>query len=204
MKILIDNGHGISTKGKRSPAEAGFPHGGRLLEYKYCREIADLVVAQLLDKGYDAERIVPENGDIDLAERCARVNAYCDRLGSKNCILVSIHNNAAGSDGKWHNAAGWSVWIARNASNNSKLLARTLYAHAAKEGLQGNRCVPSERYWVADLKICRATKCAAVLTENLFQDNVADVDFLLSEKGRAAITRVHVEGIIEYINTIKK
>ena len=32
MKILIDNGHGIQTKGKRSP-------DGTLLEYAYTREL---------------------------------------------------------------------------------------------------------------------------------------------------------------------
>ena len=35
--ILIDNGHGKDTKGKRSPVEPGYPQGGRLLEYKYAR-----------------------------------------------------------------------------------------------------------------------------------------------------------------------
>lgn len=37
MKILIDNGHGKETPGKRSP-------DGRLKEYAYTREIADRVV----------------------------------------------------------------------------------------------------------------------------------------------------------------
>ena len=37
MKILIDNGHGIQTKGKRSP-------DGKFLEYAYTREIARRVV----------------------------------------------------------------------------------------------------------------------------------------------------------------
>lgn len=43
MKILIDNGHGSNTKGKRSP-------DGRLMEYAYTREIAELVVSELLKK----------------------------------------------------------------------------------------------------------------------------------------------------------
>ncbi len=34
MKVLIDNGHGSDTPGKRSP-------NGRLREYAYTREIAD-------------------------------------------------------------------------------------------------------------------------------------------------------------------
>lgn len=40
MKILIDNGHGNDTPGKRSP-------DGRLLEWAYTREIADRVAARL-------------------------------------------------------------------------------------------------------------------------------------------------------------
>ena len=45
----------------------------------------------------------------------------------------------------------------------------------------------------------RGTKCAACLTENLFQDNREDVDYLLSEAGREAIITLHVEGIKAYI-----
>ena len=86
MKILIDNGHGSNTKGKRSP-------DGRLMEYAYTREIAELVVSELLKKGIDAERIVREEVDVPLQERCRRVNQY----KANEAILVSIHCNAAGS-----------------------------------------------------------------------------------------------------------
>ena len=37
MKILIDNGHGENTPGKRSP-------DGSLREYAYAREIADRIM----------------------------------------------------------------------------------------------------------------------------------------------------------------
>ncbi len=53
MKILIDNGHGIETPGKRSP-------DGKFREYAYTREIARWVVSDLKDDGYDAELLVPE------------------------------------------------------------------------------------------------------------------------------------------------
>ena len=43
MKILIDNGHGLMTAGKRSP-------DGLFREAFYNREIARKVVADLLDK----------------------------------------------------------------------------------------------------------------------------------------------------------
>ena len=89
MKILIDNGHGCNTPGKRSP-------DGRFREYAYTRYIAKAVVADLRDLGYDAERIVTEEYDVSLSARCSRVNAWCAELGKRNVLLVSIHVNAAG------------------------------------------------------------------------------------------------------------
>ena len=50
-----------------------------------------------------------------------------------------------------------------------------------------------------NLAVVRGTRCAAVLTENLFQDNREDVAFLLSPEGREAIVRLHVEGITAYV-----
>ena len=59
MKVLIGNGHGIETLGKRSP-------DGRLREYAYTREVADRVVKALTAAGIDAVRIVPEDADVPL------------------------------------------------------------------------------------------------------------------------------------------
>jgi N-acetylmuramoyl-L-alanine amidase len=68
--------------------------------------------------------------------------------------------------------------------------------------LMGNRSVPAEKYWVQSLAMTRDTNCPAVLTENLFQDNEQDVEYLLSDEGKAAITQLHVDSIIEYINSL--
>ena len=192
-KILIDNGHGVNTLGKCSPDRS-------FLEYKYCREIAREVVARLVKLGYDAILVTPEETDISLSARVKRINSWCNKLGASNCLSISIHNNAAGGDGKWKTATGWSVYVSKNASSNSKKLARLLYEEAEKRGLKGNRSVPAEKYWVQSLAMCRDTKCPAVLTENMFMDNKQDKEFLLSKEGREKIIDLHVQGIIKYIN----
>lgn len=194
MIVLIDNGHGENTPGKRSP-------DGRLREYKYCREVADAVCKALVERGYQARRIVTEETDVALSTRCKRVNAVCAAMGAKNVLLVSIHNNASGNGG-WKSARGWSGWVYASGSARSRLLAQYLYKAAEKRGLQGNRSVPACRYWTANFFILKHTDCAAVLTENLFQDNKEDVDYLLSDEGRKAIVDVHVEGIVNYIKSI--
>ena len=193
MKVLIDNGHGSNTAGKCSPDRS-------LREYTWAREIASRLVDELKKRSIDAERIVTEETDISLRERCRRVNAHCGKLGSKNVILISMQINAAKNDGKWHDASGWSGWVAPNASQNSKILAQLLYDEAAKRNLKGNRSVPSCRYWIGNFAIVRDTNCPAVLTENLFQDNKDDVEFLMSEKGKQEILNLHADAIQKYIS----
>ena len=195
MKILIDNGHGVDTAGKCSPDKT-------LYEYKWAREIANRLVAALKAKGYDAERIVTEETDVPLRTRCQRVNAICQKAGAKNCLLISVHINAAGN-GTWNTATGWSGWVAPNASANSKKLAQCLYAEAEARNLKGNRSVPSCKYWNGNFAIVRDTNCPAVLTENLFQDNQQEVKYLLSETGKRTIVDLHVNGIINYIKATK-
>lgn len=192
VKILIDNGHGENTPGKCSPDK-------RLREYAYAREIARRVEKCLKCKGYDAQRIVEEETDIPLSVRCKRVNDICKQVGTKNVLLVSIHNNAAGADGKWHAARGFSAHVGLNASSKSKMLAQYLWNEAIQQGLKGNRSVPAAPYIAQNLAICRDTACPAVLTENLFQDNEEDVELLLSEEGKEKVTATHVNAIVEFI-----
>ena len=195
MKILIDNGHGINTPGKCSP-------DGKIREWAYTREIAQRVVDELTRLGYDAERLVPEETDISLAERCKRVNDMCKRHGAGNVLLVSVHNNAAGADGAWHDARGWSSYVYTKAGVRSKQLAKFLNDEAQRHHLRGNRWIPTCGYLTANYYILRKTACAAVLTENLFQDNRTDVAFLTSDEGKQAITDVHVQGIIRFIKSL--
>lgn len=195
MKVLIDNGHGVNTPGKCSPDK-------RLREYAYTREIADYVVRDLKAAGVDALRIVPEETDISLTERCARANkAYAE--SGKQAILISIHCNAAGNGSQWMLAQGWSIFVDSTASQNSKRLA-TVIADVAKKKKVQVRINGSQNYWVQNLYICKHTNCPAVLVENFFQDNKKDVEFLLSERGKQCVTGIMVEGILNYLKTVGK
>lgn len=191
MKVLIDNGHGENTPGKRSP-------DGRLREWSYTREIADLVVAGLRKNGIDAERIVKEDSDVPLSERCCRANNIYRDTGKK-AILVSIHCNAAGSGASWMNAQGWSVFVSNNASLKSKRLAESLAQVAECIPVPVRKPMPQQPYWEQNLAICRDTNCPAVLTENFFQDNKEDVEYLLSREGKDTVARIHIEGILKYL-----
>ena len=194
MKILIDNGHGRETAGKRSP-------DGRLLEWSYNREIARRVVAALSSLGLDAELLVPEDEDISLYERCRRVNRLCLQLGKRNVCLVSIHVNAAGHGDKWYNAEGWCCYTTPGQTAGDALANHL--CQAALQNLPGHRMrfdyTDGDADQEAVFYILRHTACASCLTENGFMDCVRSCDFLLSDEGKQAIVDLHVQGINEYV-----
>ena len=196
MKILIDNGHGLNTPGKRSP-------DGTFLEASYNREIAKRIVAALTDRGYDAQLLVPEDHDIPLSERAKRVNTVCSVLGKSNVILVSIHVNAAGNGSKWLNATGWSAYTCKGQTESDKL-AECL-CQAAIKNLPGRRIrsdmSDGDFDWEEGFYILRKSLCPAVLTENFFMDSRSDLEYLQSRAGKQAVVDTHVEGIVEYLTT---
>lgn len=191
--VCIDAGHGINTPGKCSPNKS-------LREWKWNREVAAMVHTQLKEQGIDARLVVTEDQDISLTERCRRINYICNQKGKKNVVSVSVHVNAAGSDGKWHEARGWAVFVAPEASQNSKDLAGMLYDVAIGKGLQCRKPMPNQKYWTKSLAMVKKTVCPAVLVENFFQDNKADCEWLLTDEGKTTCASVMVEGILKYIN----
>ena len=195
MIVLIDNGHGFNTPGKCSP-------DGKFKEWKKNRELARDIYIELKDDGYDARLIVTEDEDVSLGERVRRVNQVCRGTGEP-VILVSIHSNASGADGKWHNARGFSVHVSLNASDKSKRLASCLWKQAIEYGLKGNRAVPAEKYIAQNLYLLRNTICPAVLTENLFYDNEADLALLQSQTGHDSIVMAHVRAINDFVKILR-
>ena len=200
--VLLDNGHGINTPGKCSVDKS-------LAEWKYAREIVKGIIEQLQKEGYSCYNVHPEDEEFksqsyDLKLRTDRANAKHAEMKKqgKTSLFVSVHVNAAGSCAGWQNASGWTGWVAKSASSNSKKLAQILYAECEKRNLKGNRSVPKEKYWVADFWVVRKTNMPAVLTENLFMDNKEDVKFLLSEEGKKQIIGLHVQGIKKYIEQL--
>lgn len=209
--IILGTAHRMREPGKQSPDR-------RLKECVYSREICTEIAATLRGYGCKVEidyepldlpktmqsSSVKQERNNELAMRVNFVNEKCRQKGTKNVLYVSIHVNAAGSDDKWHTGTGWEA-LTTPGKTKSDILASCLY-EAAKKNLKGIKI--REDYTDGDpdkeahLYVLKETNCPAVLTENLFQDNKNDVDYLLSDTGKHAIIRTHVEGILKYIETM--
>ena len=214
--VLLDNGHGINTPGKCSPKKED---GTRFKEYKFARTIVECLNLKLKMMGYNVFIVTPEQEDVSLKERVRRVNKVVSQFGAGNCLLISVHVDAAGNADKWMTARGWSAYTTRG-QNNSDKLAECLY-NAAEERM-GNDPVIKASYAgemnklfrkdttdgdkdkEADFYIIKGANCPAVLTENLFQDNRKDVEFLESQYGIQVITELHAAGIEKYVKSLGK
>ena len=197
ITIILGTAHQKSIPGKGSP-------DGKFKEYKYSREVVKAVSDILQSMGYRTI-IDIEDDDLGLSQsrelslRCNIVNELVKQY--KNCIYVSIHVNAAASDGKWHNATGWEVYTSVGETKSDEL-ATCLY-NAARYNAENKKMrtdySDGDPDKEAHLYVLKHTNCPAVLTENFFQDNQKDVDYLTSDEGFHAIVRLHVEGILNYI-----
>ena len=186
--VILDNGHGQETPGKRSP-------DGLFREYKWTREFVKRLKPLLEDCGYTVFEIVPELTDIGLTARANRANKICDEYGAGNCVFISVHCNAAGNDGKWHNATGWSAWTTEGKTNSDRL-AELLCEECEVEGVKLRKDMSDgDKDWEKNFTVIFKTKCPAVLTENMFQDTKSEVEYLNSEEGKEQLLRIHVNGI---------
>ena len=199
--IIFGTAHQKSILGKGSP-------DGKLKEYQYSREICQAIKPVLEGMGYRVIIDVEEDDlkmtqSKELQYRCKIVNDLVKKYG--DCIYVSIHLNAAGSDGKWHNATGWEIYTSVG-KTQSDILAEHIYKAAAynnKEMKLRTDYSDGDADKEAHLYVLKYTNCPAVLTENFFMDNKKDVEYLLSDAGFHAIMRLHIEGILSYFKEQK-
>lgn len=181
ITVLLDNGHGKETPGKRSPL---WEDGTQLFEWEYNRKLVDAIFVKLHELDIFAVKIVPEDDDISLTERSNRVNRFCEL---SNCILISIHCNA----GK---GTGWEVWSTTNKNNSDKLA--NVFLDTYKECFPDKKC---RGHWEKNWTVLFKSNCPCVLTENFFMDTKSDCDFLLSDEGFNRIVDFHVKAIVNYI-----
>ena len=195
MKILIDAGHGIDTPGKRSP-------DGSFLEYRWNRQMADLVIARLVSRGIDASLVVTETNDIPLRTRVMRVNKVCDQVGAKNVLLISIHANAAGMGKEWMNAKGWCCYTSPGKTGSDEF-AECMYDSFTKafpdRQIRRDKTDGDSDY-EANFYMLTKSKCRAILLENFFYDNKEECQWLQSRVTQERIANASVVGILLYLS----
>ncbi len=192
MIILIDNGHGIETPGKRSP-------DGRFKEYLWNREVAEILCDILCDDGFDARLLVPETNDVSLKTRVNRANKVWKEEG--DCILISIHANAAGDGSKWMSARGWSCYTTVGQTESDRLAERMYDSFRTEfpDARFRTERADGDQDYEADFYILRKTRCPAVLLENWFYDNREECAFLLRQDTKEHVAMAAFWAVRNYL-----
>ena len=186
--VLLDNGHGKDTAGKRSPVWAD---GSQLFEYEFNRDIVRRIAEKLDLYGIPYRILVPEENDISLSERVKRANQIAKDNDGKVYVL-SIHANAGGG-------TGWEVYTSPG-QTPADAIATVFFEEAGREFYHDGWRM---RFDYADgdpdkesaFYILKHTSCPAILTENFFMDTEKDCRFIMSDDGRERIANMHVAAI---------
>ena len=226
--VVPGTGHIFETAGKCSP-DGSFREA--VYSREIATGVRDTLITMGINAVIDYEPLkgkpewLSKRQDIqqsrELRWRVNFVNAMCDKWGVENVIYLPIHVDAAAGKG-WSTAGGWTAYTTRG-TTKSDFLSECLYdaaerhlaGYAAsmrlkqKQGFYDIKQKPfrmdktdGDRDKEANYYVLANTKCPAVLTENLFQNNKCDVEFLLSEAGKRAIINLHVEGVLNYIKSL--
>lgn len=196
--VIIDNGHGYDTPGKRSPEGLlAAPGEVALFEHSFNRDVACRLFNLCRKGGIEYRELVPEAKDISISTRCERANYLHEMY--QDAFLVSIHANAGGGTGPEcfvyeNRRSGWvNPESARIATVFAEEYIRSFPEFKLRKG-KGN-----ELFKRANYQIQRETTMPSVLTESGFMDHPVDLAFLISDEGRQRIAQMHFDAIKQVI-----
>lgn len=179
MKIAIDAGHGLNTKGKRTP--------DGIREWKLNNAVAKYL-AEYLKEYATTFRTDDTTGKTDIALATRRNNAV--KNGAS--LLISIHHNAY--TGKWNNVTGVEVFRHTLYSHKqAKDLTSKLAAAISKETGLKNRGAKKGL-----LGVIATSKIPCILCEGGFMDSKNDYKVITSEAGQRAYAKAIADTIISY------
>ena len=185
VKIGLDAGHGLKTKGKETP--------NGIKEFELNDKVCDKIVSILKD--YDCEIIRTDNNEGYTDETLASRLAKYKKAGVD--AFVSIHHNAFGDD--WNSATGVEVYTDKNPTSKDTKLAKCIYNRLVKyTGLKG-RGIKKENFYVIN-----QNTIPAVLVEGGFMTSKQDYKVITSNAGQTAYAKAVAEGLIEFLKLKKK
>ena len=181
---ILDNGHGDTTPGKRSPK---FDDGSQLFEYAFNREVVSRVADALDKHGVAYLNLVKTDDDMTLASRVGS-SALVDAQGLKK-VYVSVHANAASDD--WSSASGVETYCFPGSSTGHSL-ASVFQKHIVAQTGWKDRGVKESNFYVL-----RKTSMPAILTENGFFTNKEQCEQMMTNEYKDKIANAHVQAILE-------
>jgi N-acetylmuramoyl-L-alanine amidase len=207
--IILDDGHGIDTPGKRSPifqedTEINgilFKEGECFVENKFNLAVVKILKREL-ENVYEVRESAPSILDVPLKQRMVNEAKYYEEFKKMGLtsLFISIHANAhqpinaktGVSDLTWNNAQGIETFH-YTGSRLGKELA-TFIQRATSDLGPRDRGVKSSNYYVL-----RKSKSIAVLYEGGFMTNKQELGLLADPKFQEKTAQAIIQGIRQFI-----
>ena len=202
--IGLDDGHGVETAGKRTPAlkedlkfrGKTYKKGSIIHENEFNENLMELLEKELDRCGIGHIQLAPGDTDVSLQNRVKKANSNkCD-------LVVSLHANAL--TGVWQEKAyGLVVIHHEKCQAKTKTLANNCYNYLSKDvkwysngatkyGVKADTAISGY-----SLYILKNTSMPAILIEYGFMDNWEDVKVMCSNEFQKACAKATAKGICD-------
>lgn len=169
--LIFDPAHGVNILGKCSP-------DGTHREYTWSRERIKALKTICTSLGYEVYVTTDSENEPGLSKR--RNFATQIRKGKRK-ILISLHNNAKGADGKWHDARGFAIYTTKGvtkADTCADIIFKQFQEDFPNLKARMYKNANLERDFEENFTVLMGADYMGVLIEWLFQDNLMDVELL--------------------------
>jgi N-acetylmuramoyl-L-alanine amidase len=189
LLIAVDDGHGMETAGKRTPA---FPDGTFMRENEFNRAVIEKLIVHLRRNDFDVIHVSAGDTDVSLKTRTDLANNTKENgFGRPADAMVSVHANAMGN--VWNPKAKGIEIFYREGSKDGKKVALNIQEFLVKGTPLINRGLKT-----ANLHITRESQMPAVLIEGAFMDNPDEALLLKSDEYRSECAEEIARGICQY------
>lgn len=195
LVIILDPAHGADVKGKQSP-------DGSHKEYLWSRNIINKMKPLLERQGFEVFLSNQTINEIGLTKRANYATNLKVNPGQYK-LLISFHNNAAGSDGRWYNARGVEIYTSSPVTMSDKF--STIALNQLKVDFPalyfrygGNN--PNDLDKDRDFTVLTGKGYYSMLVEWLFQDNELDVALLRD----STVNQRFIDSMVKAINEMER
>jgi len=182
--VALDDGHGSTTSGKRTPTIESL---GRVIhENEFNSAVVKLLAKELVRCGIDYLFTAPTDEDTSLSDRVNLANSKGANL------FQSIHFNAYDGSFEGSNPSGFSVHVYSNKGESYKY-GKILEAELKNGTPQVDRGIK-----ISDFYVLRETKMMACLSECGFMDNPTEALLMLNTQFQLEVAQEHCKAICKY------
>lgn len=185
--VALDDGHGMSTKGKSTPTlPSGIKSetGSIMHENEFNRAVVALIDKELRRCGFRTILVAPTDDDTPLPQRTKTAN------NAKANLYLSVHANAI--KGEWGSWGGIETYV--NPKSESAKIGAVIHKYLMQGTKLRDRGVHDGNW----LYVVKKTAMPCVLVECGFMDNLDEAKLLLSKAYRKECATELAKALCEY------